>query len=99
MTEKRSTSKKDKQVGQGLVEFALILPVLLLLMWGIIEFGRMLVMYTEVSNAAREAIRYSVARGMPGEETPLSRLQRHRQPRQRHDDPGPSGQLQFPDRL
>jgi hypothetical protein len=51
------------QSGQGFVEFALILPVLLLLTWGIVEFGRMLLIYTEVSNAAREAVRYGVARG------------------------------------
>jgi Flp pilus assembly protein TadG len=43
--------------GQGLVEFALILPVLLLFMLGIMEFGRVLYIYTEVSNAAREALR------------------------------------------
>ncbi|MFN3929767.1 MAG: TadE family protein, partial [Thermoflexus sp.] len=43
--------------GQGLVEFALILPVLLLFMVGIMEFGRVLFIYTEVSNAAREALR------------------------------------------
>ena len=47
---------KAKERGQGLVEFALILPLFLLLVWGIIEFGRLLVMYTEVSNAAREAV-------------------------------------------
>jgi hypothetical protein len=58
---------KAKERGQGLVEFALILPLFLLLVWGIIEFGRLLVMYTEVSNAAREAVRYGVARGLPGE--------------------------------
>ena len=54
---------KKEQAGQGLVEFALILPLMLLLMWGIIEFGRLLVVYTEVSNAAREAVRYGVAHG------------------------------------
>jgi hypothetical protein len=58
---------KARERGQGLVEFALILPLFLLLVWGIIEFGRLLVMYTEVSNAAREAVRYGVARGLPGE--------------------------------
>lgn len=58
---------KAKERGQGLVEFALILPVFLLLVWGIVEFGRLLVMYTEVSNAAREAVRYGVARGLPGD--------------------------------
>jgi hypothetical protein len=55
--------KKTEQRGQGLVEFALVLPLLLLLVWGVIEFGRILYIYTEVSNAAREAVRYGVARG------------------------------------
>jgi hypothetical protein len=55
--------KKTEQRGQGLVEFALVLPLLLLLVWGVIEFGRVLYIYTEVSNAAREAVRYGVARG------------------------------------
>jgi hypothetical protein len=59
----RRTKFGAGQSGQGFVEFALILPVLLLLAWGIIEFGRMLFIYTEVSNAAREAVRYGVARG------------------------------------
>jgi len=57
------TKANDKQTGQGFVEFALILPVLLLLMWGVIEFGRLLFIYTEVSNAAREAVRFGVVRG------------------------------------
>lgn len=47
--------------GQSLVEFALILPVLLLFMLGIMEFGRILFIYTEVSNAAREALRAAAA--------------------------------------
>ena len=56
-------AKRNEQRGQGLVEFALVLPILLLLIWGVIEFGRILFIYTEVSNAAREAVRYGVARG------------------------------------
>jgi hypothetical protein len=32
-------------------------------MFGVIEFGRMLFIYTEVSNAAREAVRYGAVRG------------------------------------
>ncbi|WP_376788970.1 TadE family protein [Thermoflexus sp.] len=39
------------------MEFALVFPVLLLFMLGIMEFGRVLFIYTEVSNAAREALR------------------------------------------
>ncbi len=43
---------------QALVEFALVLPLLLLLLIAIIDFGRALFVYSEVSNAAREAVRY-----------------------------------------
>jgi hypothetical protein len=44
--------------GQAMVEFALVLPLLLLLLIAIIDFGRALFVYSEVSNAAREAVRY-----------------------------------------
>jgi Flp pilus assembly protein TadG/cell division septation protein DedD len=44
--------------GQALVEFALILPILLLLVAGIFDFGRALFVFSEVSNSAREAVRY-----------------------------------------
>lgn len=46
--------------GQGLVEFALILPLLLLLLLGIFEFGRVLFIYSSLFNAAREGARYGV---------------------------------------
>jgi hypothetical protein len=53
---------KDKGVrrGQGLVEFALILPLLLLIIIGTIEFGRILFIYVNVSNAAREGTRHGI---------------------------------------
>ncbi len=44
--------------GQGLVEFALILPMLLLLLMGIIDFGHALIVYTSLFNAAREGGRF-----------------------------------------
>jgi len=43
--------------GQGLIEFALIMPVLLLMIMGIIDFGRMFYIYSAASNAVREAVR------------------------------------------
>ena len=48
---------KTKQTGQSLVEFAFVLPILLLLMVAIIDFG--IVFYTQmaVSNAAWEGAR------------------------------------------
>lgn len=47
--------KEDK--GQSMVEFAMILPVLLLIIIGIIEFGFMFSGYLALSNASREAVR------------------------------------------
>ncbi len=47
--------KKNK--GQSLVETALILPVLLLLLTGIIDFGLLFNSYLVVSNASREGAR------------------------------------------
>lgn len=47
--------KSDR--GQALVEIALALPVLLLLFWGIVEFGRMGHAYLTVTHAAREGAR------------------------------------------
>ncbi|QSO48169.1 TadE/TadG family type IV pilus assembly protein [Alicyclobacillus mengziensis] len=45
--------------GQSLVEFALVLPILLLLLLGIIDFGRVLSAYYVVDHAARDAVRYA----------------------------------------
>ncbi len=46
--------------GQGFVEFALILPILLLVMLGIIEFGYIFTVYSGMFNAAREGTRYGI---------------------------------------
>jgi hypothetical protein len=48
---------------QSIVEFALVLPVLLLVMFLIIEFGRLLFFYAVVTTSAREAARYGGAAG------------------------------------
>lgn len=52
--------------GQGLVEFAVILPLMLTLIMGIIEFGRLAITYTAVSTASREGARYGAAVGNNG---------------------------------
>jgi len=52
--------KKDKSRGQSMVELALILPIVLLVVLGIIEFGRAFFIYTVVSGAAREGARYGI---------------------------------------
>lgn len=55
-----------RHAGQGLVEFALVLPLILVVIAGIVEFGRMLAIYNSVSNASREAARYGSVVGDPG---------------------------------
>jgi Flp pilus assembly protein TadG len=46
--------------GQSLVEFALIIPILLLLLMGVFDLGRAVAAYNSVSNAARTAARVAV---------------------------------------
>ncbi len=65
---KSAVSQKEK--AQGMVEFALVLPLLLLVVFGIIELGRMLVIYTTVSSSSREAARYGSAVGISASNVP-----------------------------
>jgi len=51
----RNTRKNEK--GQSLVEFALVVPLLLLLVIGIAEFGRAWMTKNILTGAAREAVR------------------------------------------
>jgi len=46
--------------GAELVEFALVLPLLLLIMFGIMDFGLLFQRYEVVTNAAREGARIAV---------------------------------------
>jgi Flp pilus assembly protein TadG len=52
----RPASSKEK--GQAMIEFALLLPVLLVLLLGIIEFGRAAYYAIEVADAARAGAQY-----------------------------------------
>lgn len=49
--------------GAELIEFALILPMLLLIMLGIVDFGFMFQRYEVLTNAAREGARVAVLPG------------------------------------
>ncbi|HSQ16734.1 MAG TPA: TadE family protein [Anaerolineales bacterium] len=48
---------------QTMIEFALVFPLVLLIVYGLIEFGRMLFIYSSTTSAAREAARYGAAAG------------------------------------
>jgi Flp pilus assembly protein TadG len=56
--------KMSGRRGQAIVEFAIVLPILIVVLVGIFEVGRMAYMYTAVTNASREAARYASAIGM-----------------------------------
>jgi PKD repeat protein len=46
--------RQSKSAGQALVEFALVIPVMLLMLAIAIDFGRLFFSYIEITNAARE---------------------------------------------
>ena len=49
--------------GQALVEFALVAPIVFLLLFGIIEGGRFILYYETLNNATREGARYAIVHG------------------------------------
>jgi Flp pilus assembly protein TadG len=52
--------KSKSQTGQALIEFAIILPLLLLIIFGIIEFSILLYDKAVITNASREGARYGI---------------------------------------
>jgi Flp pilus assembly protein TadG len=59
--------RRRRSRGQALVEFALVLPIFLMLLLGVFDLGRMIYMYNGVAEAARELARVtSVHPGTPG---------------------------------
>ncbi|NOH03530.1 MAG: pilus assembly protein [Chloroflexi bacterium] len=54
---------RNKSKAQAMVEFMLALPVLLVLIYAIIEFSRMIFILASVANASRQAARYGAGSG------------------------------------
>lgn len=50
--------RRKKSLGQSFVEFAILLPILLMMLSGLIEFGFMLNAYLDLIDTAREVARY-----------------------------------------
>ena len=50
--------------GQAMAEFSMALPILLFVVFGLLEAGRAVFMYAAVTNASREAVRYATAYGV-----------------------------------
>lgn len=53
-------NKRASAGGQSLVEFSLVLPLLLLLIFGVIDGGRLIYTFNTVSNAARDGARVAI---------------------------------------
>lgn len=53
----------NKERGQGIMELVVILPVILLILLGIIEVGRMMITYSSLATASRDAVRYAASVG------------------------------------
>lgn len=58
-TEKRARGYK----GQAILEFAIVLPILMLILVGVLEVGRYMFIYSAATNASRNASRYASAVG------------------------------------
>lgn len=54
----RSNTTRKKSHGQSIVEFALLLPILVMMLSGLIEFGFMLNYYLDLIDGARELARF-----------------------------------------
>ncbi len=54
---------RDRSRGQGLVEFALVAPMLFVLILGTIEAGRFMLYYEVMNHATREGARYAIVHG------------------------------------
>ena len=65
------THAKNNQTGVALVEFALVLPLLLLLTFIVTEYGRALYQYNILAKSVRDASRY-LSTQVPGDTTKYS---------------------------
>jgi Flp pilus assembly pilin Flp len=59
----RRSARWSDESGAELIEFALVLPLLLLILLGIIDFGFLFQRYEVITNAAREGARVAVLPG------------------------------------
>lgn len=59
-----NVNRTGRTKAQTMVEFALILPILLMIIYGLLEVGRLIFIYSTVVSASREAARYGSATGL-----------------------------------
>lgn len=57
------SSRRSRERGATLVEFAIVAPLLFILLFGVVEFARLGYAFSEVWTAAREGARYATVVG------------------------------------
>lgn len=60
---KRVTIAREKQTGQGLVEFVVTAPIVFMILVGLVDVGRVVFINNELSEAAREGVRWGAVQG------------------------------------
>src|SRR5262245_13208010 len=63
-----SPTRRPCRRGAAVIEFAVVAPVLFVLIFGIIEFGRMLMVAQMATNGSREGARYAALSGYTADE-------------------------------
>jgi Flp pilus assembly protein TadG len=63
-----SDRRRSKRCGAAVVEFAVLAPILFLLIFGMIEYGRMVMVQQLITNAAREGARVAILDGMTNDD-------------------------------
>jgi Flp pilus assembly protein TadG len=56
----RGEKRPNREQGQALLEFAMVITLLLLLFFGIIDFSRVFFGYATMANGVREGARYAI---------------------------------------
>ncbi len=64
-TRPNRSSPRERGRGQSLVEFALVIPIIILLVVGFFEIGRAVFAYNTLANAARQAVRVAAVNQIP----------------------------------
>lgn len=62
----KKQNRGERQQGQSLVEFALVLPIFLIIVFGIVDFGMGMRGWITLTNAAREGARVGAVYALPG---------------------------------
>lgn len=71
---RRSREARAPERGANLVEIALILPLLLFLMFGVVDMGRAFYAVISLTNAAREGARYASRNSLAGTEADVLKV-------------------------